>query len=254
MESVLSEDLVRVGDVSMRVERAGEGPTVVALHGMLGLHWTPGLRLLAERCSVVMPEHPGFGLSAQQPTLRKVHDLAVFYLDFLRQEGLLGAPLLGHSFGGWIAAEMAVRAPFSRLALVSPMGTRIRGETREDMFFRPVGEVPDLLYADRSLAPTDGESKEDYRNVNALARYGWSPYLANLALEAELHLITCPTLVLWGRDDRVFPPTHAQIYEREIEGSKSVVLDGAGHDPFSDQPERCAEALIDFLAEEAAPS
>lgn len=248
MTSLALEELITVGQVPIRVETTGNGPTVVVLHGLGGLHWTPGLRALADRFTVVMPEHPGFGTSAQQPHLRTAHDLAVLYVDFFHQQGLADAPLIGHSFGGWIATEIAVREPVKRLALVSPLGTRIKGEAREDIFYRPIPTVHDLVYSDRSLAPTDGESKEDYRNVNALARYGWNPYLANLGLMREFHLISCPTLVLWGRDDRVIPATHAGIYEKEIAGASIKVIDGAGHDPLTEKPEQCAEALIGFLS------
>ncbi len=59
MESVVTEDLVTVGENPLGVLSVGDGPTVVVLHGMMGLHLTPGLRRLAERFKLVMPEHPG---------------------------------------------------------------------------------------------------------------------------------------------------------------------------------------------------
>jgi pimeloyl-ACP methyl ester carboxylesterase len=245
---VVEEVVVR--DIPLAVKIIGQGAPLVVLHGLVGSHVTAGLQALATDRTVVLPEHPGFGESPQVPSLRSVGDLAVLHLDLLDQLGYADAPILGQSFGGWIAAEMATRAHLSKLLLVDPMGCRIDGEPRDDVFYRPRDVVLDLVYADRSVAPTDGSSFADARNLNALAHYGWNPYLCDLGLLGRLHRIATPTAIVWGTDDRVVPVSHAELFAGEIPGSTVTLVEGAGHDPSSDQPERFAAIVREFLAQD----
>jgi pimeloyl-ACP methyl ester carboxylesterase len=245
---MLTEEVLAVGDVAVRVESRGSGPRLIFLHGMVGPQWTRGLELLAERFTVVMPEHPGFWRTPRPVGLRTVHDLAVVYLDVLDSLGAADAPVVGHSFGGWLAAEIAVMSPLGRLVLVDALGCRIRGEQRLDIFMHPREELLDFVYSDRRVAPTQGDSLEDRRNLNALAHFGWNPYLCNVRLERELHRISSPTLVVWGEHDRIVPPTHAELFAERIGGARTIVLD-SGHDPTVERPEQFAMHVADFLTE-----
>ena len=247
MSAAIATQDVKVRDVPLRIQKVGEGPPLIALHGLVGPHLTPGLASLAEGRSLVIPEHPGFGEAARPDSLRSVGQLALLYLDLLDELGLRGAPLLGHSFGGWVAAEMATLGGFPKLVLVDALGCRIEGEKREDIFLRPREEVLDLVYRDRALAPTDGSTFEDVRNLNALAHYGWNPYLCDLSLRERLHRVEAQTLLVWGADDRVVPATHAKVFAAEIANHSVVEIADAGHDPASDRPEAFTAAIRDFL-------
>lgn len=246
--SVAHEEL-EVRGIPLSLGRVGDGPPVVLLHGLVGSHLTAGWEALAADFTLVMPEHPGFGKTPRPDSIRSVGDLAVLYLDLIDQLGFGATPLIGHSLGGWLAAEMATRSRFSALVLVSSLGCRIEGERREDIFCRPREQVLDLVYADRKLAPTDGDSFEDARNLNALAHYGWNPYLCDPGLRGRLHRIQNPTLVVWGAGDAVVPATHAALFAGEIPNSTSVVIEDAGHDAAADQPERLAAVVRDFLVQ-----
>src|SRR5690242_8757148 len=99
-----------VRDVSVRLQRDGAGEPVLFLHGAGGWPaWDTFFAALARRHDLMVPEHPGFGLSDNPDWIRNVADMAMYYLDFV--EALPGPPvhLVGHSLGGWIAAEIAVR-------------------------------------------------------------------------------------------------------------------------------------------------
>jgi len=90
--------------------RGGSGRPLLILHGASGAGgWTPYMADLAARHDVIVPEHPGFGASDMPDWLDNVPDLANFYLDFLDQLDLTDIDLVGHSIGGWIAAELATR-------------------------------------------------------------------------------------------------------------------------------------------------
>lgn len=231
----------------VRVE--GTGPDVVVLPGFVGAHWTPALDRLAAGFRVHLFQLPGFGDFAVPSGARRVTDLAPLMRSELAEAGLLGAPLIGHSFGGWLAIELALLAPPEKLVLVDALGFRIKGESRSDVFDRPREEVLDLVYADRSKAPTQWDSVKDRRSVAALARYGWNPYLCDLSLQARASAVSSPTLVVWGEKDRVVPATHAGLIGDAIPGARVEILRGAGHDPLSDDPSGFATAVQRFLSE-----
>src|SRR5947199_362105 len=116
---------LRVRDVRIKLHRAGNGPTVLFLHGAGGVpQWLPFFDVLAEQYEVLVPEHPGFGGSDDPPWIRSVADLALFYLDLVEEAGLDRIHLVGNSLGGWLAAEILIRdrARFRSLVQLAPAG------------------------------------------------------------------------------------------------------------------------------------
>src|ERR1700679_2989306 len=128
--------MLTVAGASLEVEERGEGPPLLFLHGGEGLAPDrPWLDLLAARFRVIAPSHPGFGRSVLPDWVGSVDDLAYLYLDLAAALELRDAVLVGACFGGWIAAEMAVRDTrrFARLALVDPVGIKVSGVTERDI-------------------------------------------------------------------------------------------------------------------------
>src|SRR5262249_25733556 len=113
----------KVRDITVRLMREGRGPAVVYLHGAAGLPaWLPFFEKLAGACDLFVPEHPGFGNSDNPAWIRNVGDVAMYYLDFLDELAVDQVHLVGHSLGGWIAAELAVRncARVASMTLIAP--------------------------------------------------------------------------------------------------------------------------------------
>src|SRR3954469_11828652 len=97
-----------VRDIAVRMRHGGAGEVLMFLHGAAGLPaWSPFFDALAAQFEVMMPEHPGFGSSDHPPWIRTTADMAMYYLDFLDELGGERVHLVGHSLGGWIAAELA---------------------------------------------------------------------------------------------------------------------------------------------------
>jgi pimeloyl-ACP methyl ester carboxylesterase len=122
-----SEFLELSGGRRVQVHRAGQGPTVVWLHGPHGVRKNdPVIAELAKRYAVVAPVAPGFNDVDELGDIRDVHDLALHYDDVLEALGLDGIALVGHSFGAMIAAELAAHVPkrVARLVLPSPSARR----------------------------------------------------------------------------------------------------------------------------------
>ena len=125
-----------VAGLGLEIHERGEGRPLLFLHAGEGLAPDrPWLDMLAAKFRVIAPSHPGFGGSALPDWVGSVDDLAYLYLDLAAALDLQDAILVGACFGGWIAAEMAVRDThrFARLVLVDPVGIKVSGVTERDI-------------------------------------------------------------------------------------------------------------------------
>jgi pimeloyl-ACP methyl ester carboxylesterase len=241
--------------------QAGDGPELVFLHGAGGAgSWTDFHRCLSRRFRVIAPDHPGFGHSGDFPAVEDMGDLVYHYLDVFDRLGLRSPIVVGASFGGWIAAELAVHSParVSRLVLLAPVGLRIPGRPIADLFLMNAEEKAAALYHDQQVGRqcVPGASDIDlvvrrYRDDSALARFCWNPFFANPKLERRLHRVTAPTRVIAAGQDKVLPIEHCQRYAEKIPGAALDVVDDCGHALYMECPERLAQVVIDCLEADA---
>ncbi|HLI21895.1 MAG TPA: alpha/beta fold hydrolase [Stellaceae bacterium] len=251
--------IVKIGDIGVSLRRAGKGPPVLFLHGADGYsQWLPFFDALAERYELLVPEHPGFGASDDPPLIRSVSDMAMFYLDFLETLDLRGVHIVGHSLGGWIAAEMLVRdrARAKSLTLISAAGIRVEGVLSGDLFIWNREELLRNVFYDQhfaevalSLKPTDEQIDTMLKNRFTATKLGWQPRWFNPDLEKWLHRIKLPALILWGNQDKIMPPAYARLWRERLPDARLVMIEKCGHVP---QVEKLAETigpLRDFLAE-----
>jgi pimeloyl-ACP methyl ester carboxylesterase len=242
-----------VAGVTLEVEERGQGRPLLFLHGGDGMGADrPWLDQLAGHYRVIAPSHPGFGRSVLPDDIATVDDLAYLYLDLAAAMGLEDAVLAGSSFGGWIAAEMAVRstARFSRLVLVDPLGIKVGGRNDRDivdMHAMTRDQFLDVAWADPAKGRIDYATLPDTelatiaRGREALALFGWKPYMHNPRLKRWLHRIDRPTLVLWGDKDRIIARGYVEGWAKAIPGAKLETIANAGHFPHWEQPD-------DFIA------
>ena len=144
-----------IRDCRIRLMRGGSGSPLLLLHGAGGAGpWLPYMSRLAMKFDLIVPEHPGFGESDTPAWLDNVADLANFYLDFLDALDLDGVHLVGHSLGGWVAAELAVRntGRLASLTLVSAAGIHVAGVEQVDTFLSNDEQRVRDLYHDQRLA------------------------------------------------------------------------------------------------------
>jgi pimeloyl-ACP methyl ester carboxylesterase len=249
-----------VGEIELEVIRRGKGRPVLILHGMQ--HVDPQARfldLLGARAEIIAPSHPGFGHSARPDDFDTVYDLVHLYLDVLDTLPYDRIDLVGLSFGGWLAAEIAVKSchRIDRLVLVDAFGIKISDrETPDilDVFNTSPQQVQRRSWHDpEAMAPNyDAMSDEALvvraRNWEALCLYGWHPYMYNPQLKRWLRRITRPTLVLWGASDGIVSPAYGQAYSDLIPRSRFELIERAGHHPEIEQPEAFAGCVATFLA------
>jgi pimeloyl-ACP methyl ester carboxylesterase len=249
---------ISVSGVSLEIEERGTGRPLVFLHAGEGLQpQRPWLDALAEHFHVIAPHHPGFGESTLPDWFGTVDDIAYLYLDLARTLAFQNAILLGADFGGWIAAEMAVRNTqhFTQLVLAAPLGIKLGGVTDRDiadMHAIPRAEFMRLAWADPRRGEIDyttlpeTELSAIVRGREALALFGWKPYMHNPRLKRWLHRIDLPTLLLWGEHDRIVTPAYGEGWCTAIPGARMELIPDAGHFPHWEQPHAFAERVADF--------
>jgi pimeloyl-ACP methyl ester carboxylesterase len=245
-----------VDGCTLSYRRAGGGTPLVFLHGEDGIWgWEPWMARLAERYDVIVPDHPAFGASDWPDWLDDVHDVAYFYLDVFDALGLKDIHLVGHSLGGWIACELAIRddASLRSLTLVAAGGLRLSGVPKLDRFIIPPEAVvragfadPALAEAQLAVARSAEDNDIDLRNRFAVARLQWQPR-HDLRLPKWMHRIRVPAHVVWGDADRLVPPAYAAEFARLIPGAAVTMIPHCGHFPQTEQADAFVHALEGFL-------
>jgi pimeloyl-ACP methyl ester carboxylesterase len=253
-----TEDYLQFPGGKVHVLRGGAGAPLVFLHAAGGAAtWHPFLQLLAGRFEVIAPDHPGFGGSDELSEVEAIDDLVYHYLDVFARLGLDRPHVVGGSFGGWIGAELAVAAPHvvGSLTLLGAVGLRLPAHPVTDLFLLTPDQLVDVLFQDPAKAAAVFPAEPDvdmilaaYRDLTALARFCWVPFMANPKLERRLHRITAPTQVVWAGQDKLVPIAHGHRYAELIPDARLTVVPDCGHAMYFERPTEFAEITSTFLA------
>ncbi|CAH1662620.1 Alpha/beta fold hydrolase [Hyphomicrobiales bacterium] len=248
-----------VAGIAFDVLSGGEGPATLVLHGLQTFDpAAPFLEALAgSGLALMVTSHPGFAATPRPPHVATVEDVVNAYLDLLDQWPSGPVNLVGLSFGGWIAAEIAVRYGhrLAKLVLIDALGIRINRRETPDIlhiFNEPPEMVARATWADPAQAPDFAAMSDDAvvayaANREASCRYGWRPYMHSPRLLHWLHRIKVPTLVAWGAADGIVTPAYGQAYAAAIPGAMFRMIEGAGHHPDVEKPGELAAVVSDFL-------
>jgi len=256
-----TEEKVRVGDTELQVLKAGKGKPLLVLHAEMGfsglLKWHTAL---AEKRTLHIPLHPGYGKTPPASWIMNVRDLGNFYSRYIREQKLTPVDVIGFSLGGWLAAEMATAnsAQFNKMILVGAAGLRPPSGEIMDMFTRTARnylnenvlnyqntpEFASLFGGEQT--PTQYEEWEEARAETA--RIAWQPYMFTQSMSNLLENIAgLPTLLLWGKQDPVVPLSVGELYHKQIAGSKLVTFDNCGHMPEIEKSAEFIQQVESFL-------
>ena len=253
-----ASETVDIAGIAMHVARAGSGPAVLVLHHDIGsLERLPFYDALAEHFTVLVPSHPGYDKSSRPDWMRNVRDIAVVYQSLLAGRGLADVSLVGLGFGGWIAAEMATMAPkaFRRLVLVGAMGIKPeRGEIADQALVSYIDYVRLGFTDDKAMEAVYGGISTDQLeqwdlNREMTFRIAWKPYMYNPTLPHLLGGVTTPTLVVWGRQDRIVPLECGERYAKSMARARLAIVEGAGHFVDMERGPELAKLVATFVKE-----
>jgi pimeloyl-ACP methyl ester carboxylesterase len=252
----------RGGKIRTQVYKGGQGAPLVWLHGALGVSgWEPQLQALSQHFTVYAPVQPGVGLSEGLEELDDVWDLTLSYLELFDALDLQQVALVGHSYGGMLAAEIAAMAPerIAKLVLVGAVGLWLDdhpvldywavtpAQQAKATFHDPQGLVAQMAAA---AVPTEAKARNDYLvatiiNIAAtLGKFAWP--IPDKGLKKRIHRIKAPTLLIWGKSDGVVPPVYADQFAARIAGARVELLDGAAHVPYLERLDAFGPLVTEF--------
>ena len=240
----------------------GSGPPLLFLHSSFGRTWPKILDDLAGRFTVYAPMSPGGMEPIELDSFDGFNDLALFYDDLIRTLGLDRVTLVGHSFGGMVAAEFAAYYPerVSRLVLIDAMGLWIDDQPVADIHTAGPARVPGLLFVDPAgeaarevMKPPSPEQAGEFmlrtQLAHASALHFYWP-IPDRDLARRLYRIQSPTLLVWGAQDKVTPPVYAERFAAGISGPTTIrLIDAASHFPHVEQPRAVVDAIGAFAGE-----
>ena len=249
-----------VNGISINYEQKGSGDLIVLLHGS-GSNiklFANLIELLSKKYTVVAMDMPGFGESEEPPSAWCVDDYVQFVIDFLKDYDTKQVMLLGHSFGGRVIIRMHAREslPFdiTKVILVDSAGIMPPKSNKKSWRTRyyKLGKAFLSTKLMQKLAP---DALENFRKKMGSADYAAaSPLMrqvmvkvVNEDLEPYLHLIKCPTLLVWGVNDTATPLSDGEKMEKLIPDAGLVKLENAGHYSFLEQQYTFNRVMCSFL-------
>lgn len=263
-------------DVGYRM--GGSGPVLLLIHGIAGSSsaWKEVMPRLAKEFTVIAPDLLGHGESAKPMGDYSLGAVASGLRDLLGVLGIARVTVVGQSFGGGVAMQLAYQHPeiCERLVLVDSggLGREVSWMLRLltlpgaefvmpalfPKFLRPWGDATGRWLGDRGVKSarvsemwraygslTESENRYAFvRTMRGVIDPGGQTVSAMDRLYLAAHL---PTLIVWGDRDTIIPVEHAHAAHDAIPGSRLEIIEGAGHFPHVECPEEFAEILIDFL-------
>jgi pimeloyl-ACP methyl ester carboxylesterase len=254
MTSTTTELLL--GGVPLTFDQRGTGQPVLLLHGGGGPQSVAAFaQLLADSrpARVITPVHPGFGGTPRPDSLTTIGGLAGLYASLLDELDLREVIVVGNSIGGWIAAELALRAAgrIGAVALVDAAGIDVAGHPVADIFPLTPAELAKLSFYDPEAfridpaSMTPEQQRGQAANRAALAVYGGES-MTDPGLRGRLAGLTGPVLVIWGEADQIVDLDYGRAYAAAIPDAQFRVLPQAGHLPQLEVPEALAQAVWDL--------
>lgn len=264
--SQFTRKTISVADLTIAYLQGGRGEPLVYLHGLPGWgKWESHHIALGITNMVYAVQLPGWQEGVVPSRIKSVRDYSRLVVALLDELDLKSVDLVGHSFGGWIALDLATEyaSRISRLVLVDAMGldlpeapaanlSALDQETFLHAAFSQAGKV--LVRGDFGGTVEDvrrgQEFEKQWRSRGIIAGL-LRDQNADPDLAAKLRSITADTLVVWGRDDRIVPWQHGETLARTIPRSKFALIEGAGHTPMRERRETFQRVVRDFLVGEA---
>ncbi len=271
---------VTVAGTPLNTIDMGQGPAIVFVHGLSGSwpNWLEQLPVFADDHRVIAMDLPGFGHSPMPHEQITISAYARILDELLEKLGVSAATVVGNSMGGFVSTELAIAFPqrVERLVLVSAAGIstyRHRSVERIEPYLRRLAPMV-ALYTGWTAAQSDWVTRRPGLRNLTLGLVTRHPDRLPAALAAEqlrgagkpgfmqalqanidypikerLPEIACPTLIVWGAEDKVIPVADASVFEELIPNSRKVIFEDTGHVAMLERPASFNTLLSEFVSE-----
>jgi 2-hydroxy-6-oxonona-2,4-dienedioate hydrolase len=254
------------------LEAGSSGPTVILLHG-LGVdasNWALTIPALASKYHVYAPDQIGFGKSDKPIMNYRVATLVEFLDQFYRKLGIEKATLVGNSLGGWTAAAFAIAHPqkVDKLVLVCAAGytpKRYGGQELSKELYSVLNpsttadmkRLLEAVFYDKALSSDAVVAQAFTAKLKKGDGYTINSFIDSVLrgedfIDDKVKTIKAPTLVIWGREDRLTPLAMGEAFAQDIPGAQKVIIEQCGHGPQIEKAQVFNSALLKFLAGESA--
>ena len=246
----------RIHYLSMNAKKSDSVGKIVFVHGSGGnaCLWQKAMEELRGEYESLAVSLPGHGES-QGEGMKTIPEYREFLKDFLNTLGLENIVLGGHSLGGGIVQDFALRYPGGvKALLLIGTGARLRvlpealealrqmAEGLTEPKFEPWG------FAENASPEILAEGKREWAKTGSEVRYQDLLACDRFDIMAELEKIRLPALILCGREDRLTPVKYADYLHKKIAGSKMEIIEGAGHMVMLEAPGALSRAILKFLS------
>ena len=248
---------LKINGIDTVVLEAGSGSPLVFLHGAGTVTGFDFAAAWSRKFRVVIPYHPGFGASADDPAVTEIHDYVLHYLELFEALELRQFRLVGQSMGGYIATKFAVEhgARVERLVLACPIGLPVPpGQPTVNFLEVPPEQLPALLgHSPQTVikhlpagAPPPEFIAERVKEATTAARVlGGGKRTFDEKLPRYLHRLTMPTLLIWGNQDKLTPTAQHKTWAKALPNATVRLFDNAGHLVLDEAP-AAVEAIAAF--------
>lgn len=239
-------DTVSLRGVDVCLKSAGSGPPLLYLHGA---GTTSGLQFAepwTQHHRVLIPYHPGWAESGDDPTLTTTHDYVMHYLELIDQLGIPEVDLVGMSMGGRLAAQFTAehKRRVRKLVLIAPAGLDVPGYPLAD--FSKIAPEDVLSYLTTNIPRIMEHSTGPGTLRDATSFMKLLPSIMDPKFTRWLHRITIPSMLVWGDQDRTTPIQQADEWLKRIPGLRFHKVEGSGHLVLEERPD-VVEAVGAFL-------
>jgi 4,5:9,10-diseco-3-hydroxy-5,9,17-trioxoandrosta-1(10),2-diene-4-oate hydrolase len=268
----------KIGQVNTRFWKLGkEGSTVLLIHGIGGSleDWILNADALAKNHRVYALDLVGYGHSDKPSASYSFSYMAQFVKDFMEEESIDSACLIGHSLGGGISLQFSIQFPskVEKLVLVGSaglgqqvtlllrvltlpiIGKLLARPSRKgtanflkECLHDPALVTDELVDFGYSLASLPGAQDALLSTVRTLGNIRGMRKDVLRPIADNLSAITVPTLIFWGQQDRILPVAHAQVAKDKIPDTQLEIFDPCGHFPQLERPEEFNSIVLKFLA------
>jgi pimeloyl-ACP methyl ester carboxylesterase len=253
---------IRHCNFEAKVKTAGSGPPLVYLHAAGGPIWDPFVEGLAERYTVYAPHHPGTGETARDSihAVDSLWDLVLIYDEIFDALGLGSVPIVGTSFGGMMACELAAHRPdrVSQMVLLDPIGLWRDDAPVAPYMLMPPEKLVATLYKNLGSPAVQAALKmpDDPKaiavgiadlvwSLGATGKFVWP--IPDKGLKKRLHRVKADTLIIWGDDDALISSVYAKEFADRIANSRIEIIEDCGHVPQVERLEAVAPLVTNFL-------